>query len=47
MDLTTFKVNDSTHVQMIMVQEMQKKSLTHSNLNVRLPKFLDVHFKKY
>jgi len=33
--LTTFKVNNSTHVQMLMVQEMQKKSLTHSNINVK------------
>jgi hypothetical protein len=29
-DLTTFKVNDSTYVQMLIVQEMQKNSLTHS-----------------
>ncbi len=35
MDLTTFKVNDSTHVQMLIVQEMQKNSLTHSNINVK------------
>ncbi len=35
-DLTTFKVNDSTpHVQMLIVQEMRKKSLTHSSINVR------------
>jgi hypothetical protein len=25
MDLTTFKMNDSTHVQMLIVQKMQKK----------------------
>jgi hypothetical protein len=34
MDLTTFKVNDSTHVQMLIVKEMQKNSGTHSNINV-------------
>ncbi len=33
MDLTTFKVNDSIHVQMIIVQEMWKNSLTHSNMH--------------
>jgi hypothetical protein len=35
MDLTTFKVNDSTHVQMLMIQEKQKNSLTHSHINVK------------
>ncbi len=25
MDLTTFKVNDSTHVKMLIIQNMQKK----------------------
>jgi hypothetical protein len=35
MNLTTFKVNDSTHVHMLIVQEMQKNSLTHSNINVK------------
>jgi hypothetical protein len=35
MDSTTFKVNDSTHVQMLIIQEMQKNSLTHSCINVR------------
>jgi hypothetical protein len=34
-NLTTFKMNDSTHVQMLIIQNMQKKSLTHSNINVR------------
>jgi hypothetical protein len=34
-DLTTFKVNDSTHLQMLMVQEiMWRNSLTHSNINL-------------
>jgi len=28
MDLTTFKVNDSTHVKMLIIQNMQKNSLT-------------------
>jgi hypothetical protein len=28
MDLTTFKVNDSIHVQMLIIQNMQTKSLT-------------------
>jgi hypothetical protein len=28
MDLTTFKMNDSTHVQMLTIQTMQKNSLT-------------------
>jgi hypothetical protein len=31
-DLTTFKVNDSTHVQMLIVQNMRKNSLNHSNI---------------
>jgi hypothetical protein len=30
----TFKVNDSIHVQMLIIQEMWKKSLTYSNINV-------------
>jgi hypothetical protein len=30
MILTTFKVNDSIHVYMIIIQKMQKKSFTHS-----------------
>jgi hypothetical protein len=34
-DLTTFKVNDSTYVQMLIIQDMQKNSLTHSSINVR------------
>jgi hypothetical protein len=34
-DLTTFKLNDSIHMQMSLVQEMWKKSLNHSNINVR------------
>ncbi len=29
----TSKVNDSTHVQMLIVQNMQKNTLTHFNLN--------------
>jgi hypothetical protein len=40
------QMNYSTHVQMLMVQEMQKNSLTHSNINVRLCNFLDIHLKK-
>jgi hypothetical protein len=35
MNLTTFKVNDSSHVKVLIVQEMQKNSLTHSNINVK------------
>jgi hypothetical protein len=35
LNLTIFKVNDSTHVQMLMVQEMRKNSLTHSSINVK------------
>ncbi len=31
----TFKMSDSIHVQMLIVQEMRKNSLTHSNINVR------------
>jgi len=31
----TFKVNDLTHMQMLLVQEMWKDSLTHSSINVR------------
>jgi hypothetical protein len=34
-DLTTFKVNDSTHVQMLIIQKMWKKSLTHSSINMK------------
>ncbi len=34
-DLKTFNVNDSTHVQILIVQKMQKKSLTHSSTNVK------------
>jgi len=33
-DLTTFKVNDSTHVQMLIVQRMQKNSPTQSNMHM-------------
>jgi hypothetical protein len=29
-----FKVNGSTHTQMLIVQKMWKNSLTHSNINV-------------
>ncbi len=28
-------MNDSIHVQMLIVQEMQKNSLTHSSINVK------------
>jgi len=35
MDFTTFKMNDSIHVQMLLVQEMQKNSPTHSSINTR------------
>jgi hypothetical protein len=35
MDLTIFKVMDSIHVQMLIVQEMQKNSLTHSSINMK------------
>jgi hypothetical protein len=35
MDLTTFKMNDSIHVQMLIIQDTQKNSLTHSSINVR------------
>ncbi len=31
-DLTTFKENDSTHVQMLIVQNMRKTSLNYSNI---------------
>jgi hypothetical protein len=34
-DLTTLKVNDSTHVQMLLVKEMWKNSLTHSSINMK------------
>jgi hypothetical protein len=34
-DSTTIKVNDSTHMQMLIVQDMWKRSLTHSSINVR------------
>jgi hypothetical protein len=34
-DLKTFKMNDSTHVQMLIIQEMWKNSLTHSSINVK------------
>jgi hypothetical protein len=34
-DSTTFKVNDSTHMQMLIVQKMRKISQTHSNINVK------------
>jgi len=30
-----FKVNDSTYVQMLIVQKMRKNSLTHSSINVK------------
>jgi len=32
MDLTTFKMNDSTHVQMLTIHKMWKNSLTHSSI---------------
>jgi hypothetical protein len=32
MDLTTFKVNDSIHVPMLIVQEMCKNTLNHSSI---------------
>jgi len=42
-DLATLKVNDSTHVQMLIVQEiMWKNSLTHSNINLWSIKLLFV-----
>ncbi len=31
----TFKMNDSTHVQMLIIQEIFKNSLICSNINVR------------
>jgi hypothetical protein len=31
----TLKVNDSIHVQMLIVQKMQKNSLTHLYINVK------------
>jgi hypothetical protein len=31
----TFKMNDSIHMQMLIVQEMWKNSLTYSNINVK------------
>ncbi len=34
-DLTTLKVNDSTYMQLLIIQEMQKNSLTHSSINVK------------
>jgi hypothetical protein len=30
-----FKMHDSTHVKMLIVQEMRKISLIHSNINVK------------
>jgi hypothetical protein len=29
------KMNSSTHIHMLIIKEMWKKSLTHSNINVR------------
>jgi predicted RNA-binding protein with RPS1 domain len=34
-EFNTLKVNDSIDVQILKVQEVGKKSLTHSNINVR------------
>jgi hypothetical protein len=34
-DLTTLKVNDSIHMQLLIIQDMKKKSLTHSSINVK------------
>jgi len=34
-DLKTFKMIDSTHVQILIIQKMQKNSLTHSSINVK------------
>jgi len=34
-DLTTFKMNDSIHMQMLVVHEMQKNSLFDSSINVK------------
>ncbi len=34
-DLVTFKVNDSTRIQMLTIQEMWKNSLTHSSINLK------------
>jgi hypothetical protein len=34
-DLIKFKVNDSTHVQMLIIQNMQNNSLTHSSINLK------------
>ncbi len=34
-EFNTFKVNDSTHMKMLIIQEMRKNSLTQSNINVR------------
>jgi hypothetical protein len=31
----TFKVNDSTHMQMLIIQKMWKNSLTCSSINVK------------
>jgi hypothetical protein len=35
MDLTTFKMIDSTHMQMLIIQEMRKKLITNSSINVK------------
>jgi hypothetical protein len=35
MDLGVFKIKDSIRVQMLIVQEMQKNSLTHSTINMK------------
>jgi hypothetical protein len=35
MDLTTFKMIDSTHMQMLIIQEMRTNLVTHSNINVK------------
>jgi hypothetical protein len=34
-EFNTFNVNDSTQVQMLIVQKIQKNSLTHASINVR------------
>jgi len=34
-EFNTFKMNDSTHVQMLIIQKMSKNSLTSLNINWR------------
>jgi hypothetical protein len=35
MDLTTFKMIDSTHMQMLIIQKIWKNLVNHSSINVK------------